>query len=202
MLQLSPSFALLRCVARPIASSRFIASRCIASAFESETKCTSVYLESSARRIGLSENRSSVCKPVNIVVAKPRVTRGKKRSIERKRNGGARRVDGWLKLRPGAKFFFPTGCRRCGSVNACLLAPLKWSVRYGGRIDCTRRETGEETLKPPSVTSCLLRSGSKLSFLSLSLSPPSFSYSLVSFLPRSLFRKQSVALLASHSFAD
>lgn len=40
-----------------------------------------IYLESSTRRIGLSENRSSVCKPVNIVVAKPRVA-------ERERKGG------------------------------------------------------------------------------------------------------------------
>ena len=39
-----------------------------------------IYLESSAKRIGLSENRSSVCKPVNIVVAKPRVA-----ELERKK---------------------------------------------------------------------------------------------------------------------
>lgn len=37
-----------------------------------------IYLESSAKRIGLSENRSLVCKPVNIVVAKPRVAQARK----------------------------------------------------------------------------------------------------------------------------
>lgn len=76
-----------------------------------------IYLESSAKRIGLSENRSSVCKPVNIVVAKPRVAEprrkegGRKEKKERKRND-AGECDGWQEGDvSGAKFFFPTDCR-------------------------------------------------------------------------------------------
>jgi len=52
-----------------------------------------------------------------------------------------------------AKFFSGWQSSRRDGVNACLLAPLKWSVRYSGRIDCSRRErkrAGEETLEPPS----------------------------------------------------
>lgn len=52
-----------------------------------------IRLEFPARRIGLSENRSSVCKPVNIVVARPRVASDEEEgSTEEvsKRNRGAR----------------------------------------------------------------------------------------------------------------
>lgn len=131
-------------------SSRLL--RCIAMvpprpAFRSETKCTSgIYLESSARRIGLSENRSSVCNPRKYCSGKAAGSPGR-REGEKKRNiTGKERSAGWMRTEVvGWRFFFfffsgLAVASRCGGVNACLLAPLKWSVRYGGRIDCTRRE--------------------------------------------------------------
>jgi len=59
-----------------------------------------------------------------------------------------------------AKFFSGWQSSRRDGVNACLLAPLKWFVRYSGRIDCSRREREREPEKKRlnllQVTSCLL----------------------------------------------
>lgn len=78
------------------------------------------------RRRGLSENRSSVCKPVNIVVAKPRAAGRKKRRIEERnaRGGGGKGPKSFFSF--FFLFFLPSPpdsrCRRRGGVNACLLA--------------------------------------------------------------------------------
>jgi len=73
-----------------------------------------MYLGSSTgRRIGLRENRSPVCKPVNIAVAKPRVVQpeARREKVEKERERGG--VED--------KVFFPAGSRLVALTRAFLL---------------------------------------------------------------------------------